>query len=400
MSMDSEQTDIQFWFKGFVLGLLFINIIGVIMVYSSSYIYAKEAYDSSSYFFIRQLVFMTIGFCVAFIVGKTRFDFWTKYAHWINALVIVSLILTFVAEIGIEVKGANRWLNIMGFSLQPGEILKYTLLLSSLSYFERFVEMENKEKVLLGLFLVLPLALVLMQPDYGTFMICFIGVLFACYLSSFPRRYFYSLVPVGLLVGVGLLVAQPYRVARLKTFLDPWQSPQGSGFQIIQSWMAFANGGVIGKGLGNSNEKLFYLPEAHNDFIFSVLGEELGFLGVIIVVSLFLALIFFGLKMMTYIKDRMAALVGAAAVFTLGFQALLNMGVVLGLLPTKGLNLPFISYGGSSLVSNFFAVGLVFCVYHHQKKQEEKVQAIHDHLYTNPHRAPETQRGQDLFSHL
>lgn len=398
--MDSEQTDIQFWFKGFALSLLFINIIGVIMVYSSSYIYAKEVYGSSSYFFIRQLIFMSFGLCVAFVVSKTRFDFWTKYAHWLNALVIISLILTFVPDIGVEVKGANRWLNVAGFSLQPGEILKYTLLLSSLSYFESFKDMEARDRTLLGLFLLLPLALVLRQPDYGTFMICFIGVLFACYLSSFPRKYFYSMLPVGLLIGVALLVAQPYRVARIKTFLDPWQSPQGSGFQIIQSWMAFANGGVIGKGLGNSNEKLFYLPEAHNDFIFSVLGEELGFLGVTISVLLFLGFIFFGLKMMTHVKSRMAALVGAAAIFTIGFQALLNMGVVLGLLPTKGLNLPFISYGGSSLVSNFFAVGLVLCVYNHQRKQEEEVQAVHDHLYTNPHRTHETQRGQGQFSHL
>lgn len=398
--MDSENSDIQLWFKGFALSLLFINIIGIIMVYSSSYIYAKEAYDSSAYFFIRQLAFLSVGLTVALVIGKTRFDFWVKYAHWVNGLVGIALVLTFIPGIGVEVKGANRWLNVAGFSLQPGEILKYTLLLSSLNYFESFISMHRRDKIIYGVCLLLPLLLVLKQPDYGTFMICFIGVLFTCYLSSFPRKIFYSMVPVGALVGVALLVAQPYRVARLKTFLDPWQSPQGSGFQIIQSWMAFANGGVFGKGLGNSNEKLFYLPEAHNDFIFSVLGEELGFLGVLVTVILFLALIFFGLKIMTQIKERMAALIGAAAVFTLGFQALLNMGVVLGLLPTKGLNLPFVSYGGSSLVSNFFAVGLVFCVYQHQRKEDEKNLEAKDYLYTNPHQMPETQRGQGQFSHL
>lgn len=398
--MNSENSNIQFWFKGFGLSLLFINIIGVIMVYSSSYIYAKELHDNSAYFFIRQLIFLSVGVSVAFVISKTRFSFWNKYSYWINGLVTIALILTFVPGFGVEVKGASRWINIWGFSLQPGEVLKYTLLLSSLSYFEGFHSMQRRERTIFALLLLFPLALVLRQPDYGTFMICFIGVLFTCYLSSFPRKIFYSMIPVGALVGIALLVAQPYRVARLKTFLDPWESPQGSGFQIIQSWMAFASGGVIGKGLGNSNEKLFYLPEAHNDFIFSVLGEELGFLGVLMTVLLFLGLIFFGLKMMTEVKERMAALMGSAAIFTLGFQALLNMGVVLGLLPTKGLNLPFVSYGGSSLVSNFFAVGLVLCVYNHQRWEDEKLETVNDHLYTNPHRVSETQRGQDLFSHL
>ena len=143
------------------------------------------------------------------------------------------------------------------------------------------------------------------------------------------------------------------------TYLDPWKNPQGSGFQIIQSYMAFANGSFLGKGLGNSNEKLFYLPEAHNDFIFSVVGEELGFIGVFIVICLFLAMIYFGFKLVLKLSNRTAIIMGSAIVFVLGIQALLNMGVVLGLLPTKGLNLPFISYGGSSLICNFFGIGLL-----------------------------------------
>ncbi len=149
---------------------------------------------------------------------------------------------------------------------------------------------------------------------------------------------------------------------RLLTYLDPWKNPHGSGFQIIQSYLAFANGSLLGQGLGNSNEKLFYLPEAHNDFIFSVIGEEMGFVGVFFLVCLFIAFIYFGFKLILQVKDRIGVILGASIIFVLGLQALLNMGVVLGLLPTKGLNLPFISYGGSSLICNFFGIGLLLSV--------------------------------------
>jgi cell division protein FtsW len=147
---------------------------------------------------------------------------------------------------------------------------------------------------------------------------------------------------------------------RLLVFLDPWKDPRGSGFQVIQSFLAFANGSFFGQGLGNSNEKLFYLPEAYNDFIFSVVGEELGFLGVIVTVIMFMSFIFIGFKMAITLKSRVGTILLSATIFAIGFQAFMNMGVVLGVLPTKGLNLPFISYGGSSMVANLGALGLVF----------------------------------------
>jgi cell division protein FtsW len=143
------------------------------------------------------------------------------------------------------------------------------------------------------------------------------------------------------------------------TFLDPWRDPKGSGFQVIQSFLAFANGSFFGQGLGNSNEKLFYLPEAYNDFIFSVVGEELGFLGVFVTILMFLSFIFIGFKISITLKSRVGSIMASTIIFVIGFQAFLNMGVVLGVLPTKGLNLPFISYGGSSMVANLVALGLI-----------------------------------------
>ena len=168
------------------------------------------------------------------------------------------------------------------------------------------------------------------------------------------------MVVLGMIGAFGILVSAPYRVKRLLTFLDPWKDPRGSGFQVIQSFLAFANGSFFGQGLGNSNEKLFYLPEAYNDFIFSVVGEELGFIGVVATVLMFISFIFIGLKMAISLKSRVGSILVAAIIFSIGSQAFMNMGVVLGVLPTKGLNLPFISYGGSSMVANLAALGLIF----------------------------------------
>ena len=160
-------------------------------------------------------------------------------------------------------------------------------------------------------------------------------------------------------MGICFLFTASYRIKRILTFLDPWKNPKTSGFQIIQSYLAFANGSLFGQGLGNSNEKLFYLPEAHNDFIFSVIGEELGFIGVFCIVILFLSALYLGFKLALQMKKRPALILASSAIFILGLQSFLNMAVVLGLLPTKGLNLPFISYGGSSLLSNFLGIGLL-----------------------------------------
>lgn len=336
-----------------------IVIFGIIMVYSSSYLYAKEIFGSSTYFFVRQFLFAIIGGLTAFVVSKTKFHFWIKYAHHINALAIVLLLLTFIPSINVEVKGAHRWIALGGVSFQPGELVKFTLLLASLNYFGNFSYLDKGEKTILAMGMAAPLLLLMGQPDFGSFIICFLLVGFVCYLGPLPKKYFYWIFSGGMALGIFALLSQPYRVQRILTFIDPWQAPQGPGFQIIQSFLAFANGAVWGQGLGNSKEKLFYLPEAHNDFIFSVIGEEFGLIGVLAVVALFIALIYTGFKLSLSVDGLPAFLLISSVVFTLGFQAFLNTGVVLGLLPTKGLNLPFISYGGSSLISNFFGIGLI-----------------------------------------
>lgn len=341
----------------FILGT--IVVIGMTMVLSASYIYAGEIYNDSFYFFKRQAIYLLFGLVVALTVGFTKCEFWFKFSFLIHIVVTFFLLLTLVPSIGIEAKGASRWFQIAGVNFQPGEMIKYTILFASFYFFDSFNQMQNRERVIRGFFLLIPLIFLIKQPDFGTFTICLIAMVFACFMSTFSRKIFYLSLPVLTMISLTLLISQPYRVRRLLTFLDPWENPLGSGFQIIQSLYGFANGSWFGKGLGNSNEKLFYLPEAHNDFIFSVLGEELGFLGVFVVAFLFLGFIYYGMTLAVAMKDRISSMLTLMVVFIIGLQAFLNMGVVLGLLPTKGMNLPFISYGGSSLVANFFAIGLI-----------------------------------------
>jgi cell division protein FtsW len=349
--------------KFFLITLGCLTALGVIMVYSSSYIFAKEVYGNSGHFFLRQLLFVFLGFGLAYAVSRTKLNFWLKFAFHLHLFFSVLLILTFIPGIGLTVKGASRWINLGIINFQPGEFIKYSLIMTSLIFFENFTRMETKERVKYGLSIVIPMLLLLKQPDFGAFTICFLVIGFVCFMSSLPRKYFWMLISGGTVVSLIFLVTKAYRIKRLMAFLDPWKNPKTTGFQIIQSYLGFANGSFFGQGLGNGNEKLFYLPEAHNDFILSVIGEEMGFLGVTLIVILFVLLIYFGFKLALQIKNRLGLIFVSTIVFTIGLQAFINMGVVLGLLPTKGLNLPFVSYGGSSLLSNFFAIGLMFSAY-------------------------------------
>lgn len=344
----------------FLINVFFLILFGVIMVFSASYMYAKENMGSSYFFLTKQLVFIGAGIGLALIFSRLKILYLYKQAYKINAFFGFLVTLTLVPGLSVVIKGSRRWLNLGFMNLQPGEFLKYSLMLAAIRYFENFNSYNPKQRVLYLSGLVYPLAIFVIQPDFGTFFISAMIIGFIAFLSSFPRKYFYSTLVLGFIGAFGILISAPYRVKRILTFLDPWKDPRGTGFQIIQSFLAFANGSFFGQGLGNSNEKLFYLPEAYNDFIFSVVGEELGFLGVLATAIMFVGFIFIGFKMAISLRSRVGSIMVSTVIFTIGFQAFMNMGVVLGVLPTKGLNLPFISYGGSSMVANLAALGLIF----------------------------------------
>lgn len=371
--------------KTFITILFMIAIIGIVMVYSSSYIYAKENFGSSLHFVIRQFIYYIIGIGLAVVVSKTKASFWYKNGYFFHILCGLLVCVTFT-PLGVNIKGASRWINIVGFNFQPGEFIKLTSGLASLYFFEKFEEMELKEILQKGIMLLFPLVAVLLQPDFGTFSIAFLMILFSAFMSKFRRSYFAIILTTGLVCVGGILIAAPYRVKRLMTFLDPWSDPQNSGFQIIQSYLAFANGHFFGQGIGNSTEKLFYLPEAYNDFILSVIGEELGFVGLLVLVVLFLGFVYFGFRLALVQTKRMHVILMSSIIFLIGIQAFLNMGVVLGLLPTKGLNLPFISYGGSSLISNMIALGFFFSCRNNKSEIEDDMEEVpqnHNYRFQN-----------------
>lgn len=341
-----------------ILLVIALSLFGVLMIYSSSYILAREHFADSNFFLKRQLLYLAAGACVFFITSRLRFEFLIKNALYINLAIIGFLILTLIPGLGIAVKGASRWVGLAGIRIQPAEFLKFSLILFVPNFFENFSHFDLKNKIIHVAVICIPLLILTRQPDFGAFSICTMGIIFIAFLSHLSRKKFYFTLLCSSALSLFILLLEPYRIKRLISFLDPWKNSRASGFQVIQSFLAFANGSFLGQGLGNGNQKLFYLPEAHNDFIFSVIGEELGLVGVIAIVLAFATLTYCGFKLALCFRSRLSFLVSSGIIFMLGIQAVMNMSVVLGLLPTKGLNLPFLSFGGSSLISNMWALGI------------------------------------------
>jgi len=342
---------------------------GLLMVYSSSFIFAQERTGDGFAFIKKQLVFAAAGFLVLITVCRVDYRKWFKWAYPVLATAIVMLVAVMIPGIGARVGGAQRWLRVGGFNFQPGEFAKFAVIFFVSSQLIR--KQDRLHKFVAGVvsnFLVpLPaLLLLLLQPDFGTTVMITIVIFCLMFLAGVPKKYLFSALGLAIATGLFLAIGTPYRRMRLMTFLDPWRDPGGKGFQILQSFVGLHNGRFWGVGLGNGKEKLFYLPEAHNDFIFSVIGEELGFLGIGAVVLTYLFFVYRGLRIalecQKHYQDRFGMLLATGITLALGLQGFVNMSVVLGLLPTKGLTLPFISYGGSALLVDLFAVGVLLSV--------------------------------------
>lgn len=349
-----------------VLGMV---LFGLIMVYSSSFIYAQERTGDGFSFIRKQLIFA--GFGLAALVGACRIDYrnWARWAYPLLGFSIFLLLLVAIPGLGAKVGGAQRWLRIGGFNFQPGELAKFAVIIFVAAQLERKRErLHTFTAGVLSHFIVpMPaMLLLLIQPDFGTTVMISAVIFFLLFIAGVPRRYLAaSAVLVGI-VGLYLALGTAYRRERVMTYLDPWRDPGGKGFQILQSLIGLHNGKFWGVGLGNGKEKLFFLPEAHNDFIFAVIGEELGFLGIIGVVLGYLYLVYRGLTIAFECRrkyqDVFGMLLAAGITLALGLQGFVNMAVVLGLLPTKGLTLPFISYGGSALLIDLFAIGILLAI--------------------------------------
>ena len=348
---------------GVILSVVFLTAIGVLMVYSTSSVYSMENFGDPNYYLKRHAMYLALGLLGMFAVMSVDYRVFRKLVYPAYILGIVLLVAVLV--IGKDVGGARRWIDLGPFSFQPSEIAKYLLVLylahsltKKRDKVDSFVVGFASHILVAGIYVIL----VLLEPDFGT-ATTMIAVLFSMmFIGEVRFRY---LVPLGL-VSVALLtvavLTKGYRMRRITAYMDPWQDPLGAGYQSIQSFIAFALGGIYGTGLGDSSQKLFFLPQAHTDFIFSIIGEELGFIGVLLVIIGFVVLLVRSLRVSLRAPDLFGCYLVFGCVVLIALQAGMNMAVAVGLFPTKGLTLPFISYGGTSLITSLTAVGVILNV--------------------------------------
>ncbi len=331
-----------------------ILTMGFIFIYSSSSINANNVYHNEFHYLSKQLVYFVLGLAIATPFAFIPVESLFRHRYLILGGCLIFGLLTLVPGVGRRINGARRWVQILGIQFQPAEILKFATIIVA-SY-----ELSQKTKSLkLGLSILIALITLLLQPDFGNFLI--LGVtLFGLFILAGLSHRIIAFVPIIVLPALALLtLIAPYRMRRVTAFLDPYSDPLGSGFQIIQSFLAISTGGLLGKGLGNSEQKLYYLPEAHTDFIFSVIAEEMGFIGVALVIFFFFILFFSMVNTALHAPNHATRLLtwGFALHFILG--ALINLAMVAGLLPTKGLPLPLISSGGTHLIVTLVSFAII-----------------------------------------
>ncbi|MDX6529316.1 MAG: cell division protein FtsW [Blastocatellia bacterium] len=353
-----QKLQIDKWLFSATVGLA---LFGVVMVYSASAVIAQSENHSQFHYVFKQGLWTTLGFAAMFLA--MRFDYQKLNRRWIvyGGLLVTTVLLLAVFAFS-PVNGARRWIKFGGMSAQPSEIAKLTLAMF-LAYFleKRAGEEHSFWKTFLPCMIPLGVlaGLVAKEPDLGTALMLAIISMTMCFAAGIrPRHVVYAAVP-GLLYVAKMVIFTPFRWRRMATFIDPWADQQGSGYQVVQSLIAVGSGGSHGLGFAQGHQKLLFLPFAHSDFIFAVIGEELGLIGALIVVSVFAVFLWRGMRAALRAPDRFGMLLGIGIVVGIVAQALLNMSVVLALVPTKGIPLPFISYGGSSLVPTLAGVGIL-----------------------------------------
>ncbi len=341
---------------------LFLTALGLLIIYASSSISAAQKFDDPYIFLKRQAMGIAIGLVAIVVIQKLPLRLLEKMTLPILFVNLVFLALVMVPAFGVERNGAIRWLNLGGFAFQPSEIAKFAVVIFLAKNMSRVH--FNIRNFWSGIFpnLIVLMAfcgLIMLQPDLGTTFLIASTTMIMLFVAGMPKRFFAALGGLGVLaLGVAVAV-EPYRVKRLVSFLDPWSNAREGGFQIIQSYLAFHNGGLLGVGLGESKQKLFFLPEAHTDFILPVVGEELGLLGVLLICALFAYLIFMCFRVSMRQQRDYDKLLAVGLTSLIAFQALINIGVTMGMLPTKGIPLPFLSSGRSSLIVFLIAIGIL-----------------------------------------
>ncbi len=345
-----------------------LTCLGVVMVFSSSSIMAVRDYGDSLFFLKRQGAYALIGFAAMTLMMRIDLDILRKAAWPVLAVCALMLIAVLIPGIGKKVGGAARWIRIGNITFQPAEFVKVGLVLfmaHSLARKQAKVKSFRFGFLPYMLILAVLLGLLLMQPDLGSAITLAVVAIAMLLVAGTKLKYLVGIAMISMPFLYFMVMNVDYRRRRILAFLNPWEDPSNTGFQIIQSWIAFGSGGAFGQGLGESKQKLFYLPEAHTDFIFSVIGEELGFVGVIVIAAMFMLLIIRGMRTSLNAPNEFSCFLAFGITLLIGMQAFVNMAVVMGMVPTKGLALPFLSYGGTSLVTTLGAIGILLNVSRH-----------------------------------
>lgn len=338
-------------------------LLGVIFVYSSSSYYALETLNQPLYFVKKQLfgiLFGMFAFLIARIISLNVLKA-TSFFTLVGATVLTALPL--INALTRKVHGSHRWLNIHGFIFQPSEVLKVALIIYLASLLSRKKILDHTtHKTALPLMIIMSIIgiILLKQPDFGCLATLFATTLIMLFTANLPLRYFIGTICATLPVAFLMIYLQPYRWQRIITYLDPWQDPQGTGFQIIQSLIAIGSGGLWGTGIAQSQQKFFYLPMQHTDFIFAIMAEEIGFIGSMFFITLCVLFLIFGFKISRNLSTPFATYLVQGVTVIISLQFIINIFVSTGLAPTKGIGLPFISYGNTALACNLFMIGLVY----------------------------------------
>jgi cell division protein FtsW len=354
-----------------LLPVLFLTGIGVAMVYSASSELALKHYGNEYHFLKKELAFAGLGMLALLICRYFPYRFYARLVYGLLPLAVLLLVAVFIDGIGYSAGGASRWIKVMGLTFQPVEFARFALVV--FTAYSLCKKQDRVEAFSIGFVphvavLTLLSVLVILQPDFGSTAILWMLVWVMMFAGRVPLRHLLLTLLLIAPAALYLIFTCQYRFKRYITFLDPWKYPLDEGYQIIHSLMAFGSGGIWGKGFGQGYQKLFYLPTPHTDFIFSVIGEEGGLRWVLIVLGLYLIILWRGIDIARSEREFFGALLALGLTASIALQAVVNMGVNLSLLPTKGLTLPFLSYGGTALIINLAFIGVLLNIWASQKK--------------------------------
>lgn len=341
---------------------ILLGLIGLLMVYSSSSVWSEYKFNDAFYYLKHQAIFYFLGVGVILFLRNINYNFYQKNANKLLFICFGLLILVLIPGIGQVRNGSRSWFGIGSLGVQPSELSKIALIIFTAKYLaNNEKEVRYFKKGILPILLIIGVffALIMLEPDFGTAMVIVMTLVSMLFISNIKLSFFGYTGLLGLLGIVALIIVAPYRMSRIISFINPWSDPLGAGFQIIQSLYAIGPGGLFGLGFGNSIQKHFYLPEPQTDFIFAIISEEFGIMGVIILSVLFLTLFINVLKVSMNESDLFAKYLSFGLIMGIIIQAILNICVVIGLVPVTGVTLPFISYGGSSLLVSMASIGII-----------------------------------------